>query len=72
MDSQKLQNLLGRLLLRDPTAADEIEALGRRLIELADGLRKGDNNSYSSTDGIGDRVTMEVVGPDGKVKHRTP
>lgn len=73
MDPQPV-SMLGNLstLLRkmadDPAgAADDIEAMGCRLIALARQLREQGGGPLS-TGGMTDRVQINVVGPDGQLK----
>lgn len=47
--------------------AKALEAIGQRFFQEAAKIRAGVNH-VSSPGGMGDRVRMQVVGPDGKVK----
>ena len=66
--TDRFRRILALLATRDPAAADEIEQLGRDLIALADRLRN--ERPPTSPGGASDRATLELVGPDGKVKSR--
>ena len=65
-DDLDLRRLLILLLLGDPAAADELDRLGDKLKEKAAQLRA--EQAPRSTGGMGDRVQMRLVGPDGTVK----
>lgn len=54
------RELLRLLSSRDPKAADEVELLGRQLLDLAQRLR---SQRYGNQDpgGMGDRVKIEVI-----------
>lgn len=71
-----LNNLAG-LIENDPTAAaDELENMAGKLTALAAKLRESARSRDPegpprSTGGTDDRVQMNVVGPDGRVKQRS-
>lgn len=55
------------LALADPlAAADQLDVWAEQLHAMADQLRAG--APLNSREGFGDRVTVRVVGPDGRAK----
>lgn len=59
-----------KLLTEQPLeAADRLEALAGRLLELAAALRE--QPQMHSPSGMADRVQFTVVGPNGDVKRQT-
>lgn len=62
-------SLIARLLAADPAAAaDRLDALAEQLGAQAAALRAQADGGWRSGGGAGDRVTIQVVGPDGRVK----
>lgn len=60
---------LTALMEADPAAAaDRLDALADRLRVAAAGLRQMATGGMRSQGGAGDRVRMQVVGPDGRVR----
>lgn len=59
-----------RLIADDPiAAAGRLEGMAAKLTELAAALRAG-NSPTLDTPGVGDRVQMNLVGPDGRVRQQ--
>jgi hypothetical protein len=57
------------LMLTDPLqAADRLDDLARKLTELAVSLRIEQSPGYLAPGGMGDRVKVQVFGPDGTIK----
>lgn len=52
-------------------AAAELEAWAKQLLELSFKLRSLSGGLPQDDSGIGDRVMMKSVGPDGKIKQYT-
>ena len=72
--------VLLELMRNDPqSAARELDIMGDRLKNLAKKLRQADNHfqtwlasqGFSQLCGAGDRVMVEVYGPDGVLKQKT-
>lgn len=61
---------LSRMIAENPqSAADRIEAMATKLLALARKIRAGQGTR--DTPGIGDRVQINVIGPDGTLKQQT-
>jgi hypothetical protein len=76
MTADDLKRILILVATNDPTAADEIDRLADKLHTLATQLRAahataGNDSGTRSTGGVGDRIRMQLIGPDGKLKHDT-
>lgn len=69
MTADDLKRILVLVATRDPAAADEIDRMADRLHTLADRLRTSAADATKSTGGVGDRIRMQLRGPDGTVKH---
>ncbi len=69
MTPDKLINILTRVAHKDPTVADDLDAMADDLHNLATRIRNS-NEGTRSQGGMDDRVQMSVVGPDGNIKHR--
>lgn len=67
---QSLNDLLCRVLAGDRTAADEVDEMASRLHELARHLRSGQQEGINSPGGMSDQVQINLVGPDGTIKHK--
>lgn len=67
MTADDLKRILVLVATGDPAAADEIDRMADRLHALATRLRA--NSGIRATGGVGDRIRMQLVGPDGKLKH---
>lgn len=70
MTANDIRRILMLVAARDPSAPTELRKLAARINTIADGLESGQNGT-KSTGGIGDRVRMQLVGPDGQVRHDT-
>lgn len=58
-----------KLIQSDPAgAADKIDDLVVKLKNIAAQLRRKAESDYCSHGGAGDRVRIQVVGPDGTIK----
>lgn len=68
-----LSNIIEMMKTDPARAADRLEDMSRRLTELASNLREIAKNreGMRSTGGVGDRVQIALVGPDGQIKQRT-
>lgn len=61
-------NELATLIETNPSrAAEQLESMARHLLHIA-GLLKNQTDRLRSPAGVIDRLQMEVIGPDGKVK----
>lgn len=69
MTTADLKRILLLVARRDPAAADELDRLADKLRALAARLRAAPGTR--SIGGVGDRVRMQLRGPDGSVRHDT-
>lgn len=69
MEGLDVRDLLARVIAGDASAADDLDRMADKLKGLAAALRGG--GGPLDTGGMGDRVRMAVVGPDGAVKATT-
>lgn len=66
---ERLQEVLNLMNQRPLEAAEKLEAMAAKLTELAQSLRqKAAGQDFVAPGGMGDRVLMNVIGPDGKLK----
>ncbi len=65
---RRVELIAGLMLLRDPRAADEIDALADELRAAAARIREESGADIRATGGAGTRVQMNVVGPEGEIK----
>lgn len=64
--------IVAKMLVQDPTAADDIRVLAKRLLDIADSIdRQWKSDAFLAPSGMTDRVKMRVTGPDGIVKQET-
>ena len=67
-----LSNILEMIKTDPARAAERLEDIATRLTGLANKLKEiaKDREGIRSTGGVGDRVQIELVGPDGQIKQR--
>jgi hypothetical protein len=66
---EPLRKILFKILTDPHGAADDLEEMASKLLEAAKKLRAGAAGGIpTSPGGMGDRVQMNLIGPDGKVK----
>lgn len=66
---ERLQEVLALMNNRPLEAAEKLEAMAAKLTELAQHLRqKAAGDDFKAPGGMGDKVLMNVFGPDGKLK----
>lgn len=66
----RVRRIVGWLLLRDVRAASELRQLAAQLIAAAESLEATEAGTRE-VGGTGDRVQMNLVGPDGTIKHHS-
>ena len=72
MTHAELYLLLAKVAAGDPAAADELDALAEKLKAVAAVLRAPKaEDPYEVVGGMADRVLVNVVGPDGRVRVKT-
>lgn len=71
MNQPELAKMFSLIANRDPAAAGMVRTMAHRLLALADRLEARAENPMRSPGGMGDRVQMKVVGPDGELKQQT-
>ena len=59
--------IVALMAAKDPQAVVEIRALADQLYALANHIESG-AEGWQSTGGMGDKVRISVVGPDGNVR----
>lgn len=67
---ERLQEVLNLMNQRPLEAAEKLEAMAVKLNELAASLRQKADGGFQAPGGMGDRVLMNVFGPDGKIRLR--
>lgn len=70
MTAAEIQNIMLLVATGNPAAAEAVHKLADELRAVAFRLESS-GNPTRSTGGMDDKVRMQVVGPDGKVKHDT-